>query len=688
MNRVVRILCCFIFFFPMSALFAKEKDIKICLTMVVKDDASTLMQCLNSVEELIDCVCVCDLGSNDSTLIQLETFFQNKGVPGKIYRIADKNKTQNKNQSIAYAQKALKQWNFSPKTTYLLCLDSTMTVHSLKPFDKQKLSADAYLIQERSPLICRYTPYLLKASKPWKATEAVFVDWKCQQSCDVDHQFAFVVENQKQDLSKELLKDDTLAHPFYGALIDKQLKNYDEAIEGFKKAITKNSNPEEVWYSKLQLGHCYELKGMHEQAVESYHEAFRYNPHRAEPLKALATFYRSKGQNDIAYNFAKQGLRLGFPKSPLFIIPEVYEYQLDEELSIVAFYTPFREEGFAAANRLLLKKHIPNFIKDQTYQNVLFYAEPLKEALIKPIQFKLPLIQGSLKCYNPLNPSIQKTDNGYKVICRTVNYEQIGPYFKYIDETIPNQKVNTRNYLLDYDEDFNLLSQKEILEKCQREKHPNPWWEGIEDCRLFQFQEGFWCTCTTTDTSPGGRQQISLCKLSSPVKNETVDVEKLIPLNGPDPLRNEKNWLPFIYQDKLHVVYSFDPFIVFQPNIETGDCITTCKNSISYDFSQFRGSAPPIEFDEGYLCVVHEVVKRNGCNYVRRFLFLDKNLNIQKVSKPFIFTHVGIEICCGMAIDGEKKKLVLATASEDREAFLCIVDCDQVRSMLEPLPGI
>ena len=56
-----------------------------------------------------------------------------------------------------------------------------------------------------------------------------------------------------------------------------------------------------------------------------------------------------------------------------------------------------------------------------------------------------------------------------------------------------------------------------------------------------------------------------------------VDVDALVPLLGPDPYRCEKNWLPFIKDGLPHVVYSCNPFTIFQLDEETGDCATVVR---------------------------------------------------------------------------------------------------------------
>lgn len=691
MKTVLRFFLLFLFIGASSPLI-HGKDIKICLSLVIKDDAESIVPCIDSVQDIIDCICICDIGSTDTTLSKVKTFIESRNIRGKICKIKDKGISQNRSTSIACAQQAIKQWNFPLETTYLLCMESTHTASIKKEFDKSTLNADAYLSLQKTPLLCHYYPHLLKASMPWKFMGTAFGQWTCQTAkmqredsiAFEDHRAydeAFL--NEKIQLAKN---DQNL---FYIGLCYKQLHNYEEAITWFKATIAKEESRENVWYSKFILGVCHEQLGQDKEALQAYLDAYNYNPERAEPLRTLATYYRYRGQNDLAYKYAKQGVDLPYPKDAIYVVPEIYHYQFDEELTIATFYTPQREEGFNAAHRLILKRDVPYNVKYQTYQNILYYLQPLKNAHYKPIQFTLPFIrEGSLRCFNPMNPSILKTDEGYEVICRVVNYEQFGAtHFPFIDPEIPNQIIIARNYLLHYDKNYKLVSQKEIFENIDRKRYPRGTIQGLEDCRIFAFEKGFWFTCTTLDTSPTWQPQISLCKLENPsLLKENVQVEKLVPLKGPNPFRCEKNWLPFVSNDTLHIIYSFDPFIVYRPDTETGECPTYLKYIPTHDFSHFRGSAGPMPFEEGYLVLVHEVVCKEYRNYIHRFLYLDKDLVVQKASKPFMFNHLGVEYCCSMTQDHSGDNIVMAIGMEDREVYLCTLDKDSIHSILEPLP--
>lgn len=445
---------------------------------------------------------------------------------------------------------------------------------------------------------------------------------------------------------------------------------YADAIHWYQLRLKKGGSRDDLWTSKYQLAQCYEKMGDWQNALYWYLDTYQTDPGRADPLLNAAVHYRVFGENDLAYIFAKHGSRIG----------SSHNYRFDEELSIVSFYTRFKEEGYKAASDLLLRKDVPWYIKSQAYQNILYYTQNLKNAHFIPIKIDLPLItEKSDEEYHPMNPSILRTEEGYQIICRSVNYTQKGAKeFATID---PDGYYKTRNFLVTYNQDFQLLSQKEITENLVRQRLPS-FVLGLEDARIFLFQGSYWFTCTTRDNTEDGTPQISVCKIG-----HDGCVEKMTLLRGPDPLRCEKNWLPFVKDGIFHVIYSYDPFIIYQPDVETGECKLDLSYEPTADFTSFRGSAGPIPFQDGYLVLIHEVTHfpdQSRC-YLHRFLYLDHRFFIKQISKPFTFLHQGVEICASMTLNHEGTHLILAIGIEDNKAYLCTVDIKTVNSYLVPL---
>ena len=96
----------------------------------------------------------------------------------------------------------------------------------------------------------------------------------------------------------------------------------------------------------------------------------------------------------------------------------------------------------------------------------------------------------------------------------------------------------------------------------------------------------------------------------------------------------------------------------------------------------FAGSAGPLPFDDGYLALVHQFSYEEGRYYFHRFIYLDKDFKLTRLSKPFTFLHSGIEYCCGMTFDPSCQNLLMTIGIEDRQAGLVTVNLETVRGLL------
>ena len=598
------------------------------------------------------------------------------------------------------AQETLAELGFPLSNTYLLLLDADMLLKIEPEFQKINLTADMYMVVQKNGSLSYYNTRLVRASMPWECVGVTHEYWACKapkqeaqlKTLWIDDHNDGGCKSDKFERDVRLLtqglKDepDNVRYMFYLAQSYKCLGQLEDAIRWYKTRIDKGGWKEEVWYSQMMVGEAYEDLKFWDQALQWYLAAYEYNPERAESLQKIASHYRNEQKNSLAYLFAKHGSRIPYPKNQyLFISDPVYDYQFNEEISIAGYYTIYKDEGFEAADHLLFKKSVPKHIKEQSHKNLIFYAQNIKHAKLKPIEFDLPFLRvGSAERFYPSNPSIQKTSDGYDVICRTVNYWQKGGT-QYGSRDDQDPTIRTRNFLLHYDRNFQLLSQREIIENSNRKINPETTIKGLEDCRLIALNNNRWFLATTYDTHPNTIGQ-SLCKLAYSTSKDAIQVEKLIALQGPDPTLCEKNWLPFAKDNSLYILYGYNPFIIYKVNTENGACETAVQYEPSYDFSRFRGSASPVEFDDGYLFVVHEVVFDSGRHYIHRFVYLDKNFNIKQLSRPFTFLHNGIEYCSGMTIDHAGKQCIITIGYEDQKAYLVFVDLDTIRSLLKPVP--
>lgn len=680
-------------------------EIKICLTMIVRNESKIIERCLDNVQNSVDCISICDTGSTDGTPDIIEAYLKKNNIPGRVYHHSWLNFGHNRSLSAKAAKDTLNALGFSLPHTYLLLLDADMVFVAAPEFDKQQLTKDEYYLVQKSSLCSHYNVRLIKASLPWTCVGATHEHWTCAGKSSSEKLKTLWIDDRDdggckadkferdlQFLTKGLEEEpDNVRYMFYLAQSYMCLKRNDEAIKWYKERIARQGWMEEVWYSMFKIGEIYESNNEWDKALKWYLEAYQYNPERAEALERIAAHYRVAGQNDLACMFAFQGAKIGYPNNQvLFISDYVYKYRFDEELSIAAYYTPFRDEGFAAIERLQVSKEVPASVKLLAEKNSRFYISTLKDVRFLELPIDPPSVrEGSNLRTNPMNPSILRTEEGYKVICRCVNYRQEGAQnYSMIDPEEKEITVKTRNYLLEYDKNFHLLSQKEIIDgKSLQFRHP-PYSLiiGLEDSRIFYNENALWATCTAQDLNEFHVPQIALYRLSKePSNDQQILLDHFVLVQGPDSKRCEKNWLPFVKDGQIYAIYSYDPFVVFKIDSLSGQIKEVINRKQKKDFSSFRGSGGPIPFDDGYLVMVHYVTYDQGRFYFHRFLYMDKDFNITQMSRPFTFKNQRVEYCCGMTADHSNSQIVISIGIEDRQAFLAMIDFDKVRAQLLPI---
>jgi len=69
----------------------------------------------------------------------------------------------------------------------------------------------------------------------------------------------------------------------------------------------------------------------------------------------------------------------------------------------------------------------------------------------------------------------------------------------------------------------------------------------------------------------------------------------------------EKNWIPFLSNDKLYLIYSTQPHLILEPNLETGICqrVASTETPFSWKWGEIRGGTPAHPIEGGLLTFFH-----------------------------------------------------------------------------------
>ncbi len=679
-----------VLFFCFSVCYGR--DVKICLVLVTQNHDKEILKCLSSVRDFVDAVCVIDQGSQDDTKNIVNQWIHECRFPNFVQdALPDCNPF---TLAMEVAQKLVIDSHFVLEDTYFLWMDPMMHLRGNVSGRKEELTHACYAILEHSSS-CKYysfEPHLFLAAIDWTYSDSRPFLWKKDEYLSFARLHDIVLEGGSLSLEKEVERLQLLIskepefkdHYFHLAEAYKALGQFSSAIFWYHKRLDLDGDVEEMWFSTLMMASCYEEMGDWGHALSCYLEAFQICPDRPDPIQKISTYYRRVAKPSVSYLFSQHALLVGrSDRQRFFVDPPLSDYQIYEDISIAAYYTRFQKEGFWATSRLAADRTAPWWIRENAHQNQMYYVTRLENSELISLDLDLSSTHGKKqKRYFPASGSIVRTSWGYKLICLGVNYQQQRGKLFYTDDF--SGMFRMKSFFVELSPDFQVLSEKEIIEGIVRDRFPTLYVDGPEDCRLFEYQGCDWMSCSMRGFNPIGKRQTVLCRLSNGESSFRL-IDRCIPLKTKDSHINEKNWVPFCSGMNLRFIHSYEPLTIATPDLSTGQCSMVHTDTLSWDCSRFRGSAAPIAWDDGYLLLVHEIVAYPDStrSYLHRFIYLDDQHRMKKMSLPFVFLHHGVERCHGMTMDISGTHLVFVVGSEDKELFLCLTPLETIRGRLE-----
>lgn len=658
----------------------------LCLNMIVKNESKIIRRALESVRDYINYWVICDTGSTDETINIIKEVL--KSIPGELHEVPWKNFGYNRNAALKLAKN---------KTDYILLLDADMELIVNDVNFKNYLTHDMYKVRQGFGFTY-FNVRLLRGDIDFEYVGSTHEYLDCKLPDHTSADLNTIKMNDYADGSNrpdkfkrdiELLLGDLKENPsntramFYIAQSYKDLEDYDNAIKWYKKRAESGGWIEEEWYSKYMIGKCYLGLNMGEMAISSFLEAYNKYPKRMEPLYEIVKYYRINSKYELSHMFYKLAKKIPYPsKDTLFISDDIYNYKLAYEYSIIAYYLNHFEDGYKISDSILhSSQDIPDYIRNNVEKNLIFYLNPLKKYIGHFDNYQL-FVNKTKENHNICNPSIIKHLNDLILNIREVSYDfdiekNIYTYDKTIDtynHLIYNPKFESGK-VLENDNVLTLDDKNIIL-------NPNEYITGFEDLRLISFNNKLYGLCTSIITNlEKNMNEMILFEI-----NENK-INNVLRLHGHGDGICQKNWMPFVKNNKINFIYSMDPFVVLEPNMTNGLCSVVVNKKFNYNFSNYRGSSQPIEFDNGLLFIIHTVLfidsKRK---YTHRFVHIDNEYKNIKVSPLFYFIKKTIEFVAGMTeMNG---KLLITYGFEDKLAYLASVESNKIRNILKKIDDL
>lgn len=686
--------------------------------MIVKNESKIITRLFDTVLPIIDYWVIADTGSTDNTIDIIEEYFKEKNIPGKIVNHQWKDFGHNRTLSLIDAKNS--GFNFD----YLLFLDADMKLVIGPKFTKKMLMHDVYTLHQGSNTIGYYNVRLIKKSLEFKCVspthEYYDIQTKSFSQVSMSPEILRIndigdggAKHDKFERDIKLLKKgieeepNNLRYYFYLAQSYRCINDYENAINFYEQRIKMGGWSEEIWVSYFEIGNIYSKMENYDKAVYNYLMAYNINPIRIENIYEIAKIYRLKEKYHLANHFADMAINIIKTKNIndgqiLFKQPNIYKYLIDYEKSIDAYYSGELDLGLKISNDLILNKHnfqIENIHYDSVINNIKFYVKKLSHygeknnktfdinnlkidlnQLIKQNDKELKISDHK----NIFNPSIVSINGCIYINLRCANYDMQNKnnrieykVFKDNELLYPNNEnpVSTINFLCKLNSELNIDNKNCNLVDLNSDIIKYQYSvKGIEDIRLFEYKDNLYFIGNSREATSDNSPKMVLGEYNL----NKQKVEKLVLLYGYEDNKCQKNWSPFIYEGKLLLLYSFDPLIILEPNLETGECKIYKKQETKYNYSMLRGGSQGFYVNEDLYFITHEVVFSDGRLYFHRFVKMSNDLEIEKVSYPFFFNNWGVEYVAGATYNKENNNILISWGSNDKNANLTTINIDDI----------
>lgn len=344
-----------------------------------------------------------------------------------------------------------------------------------------------------------------------------------------------------------------------------------------------------------------------------------------------------------------------------------------------AYYANEPDVGRRAAERLLSDETLPDSVHAAALRNARFYAAALCD---DPRVHLVPVEVDRAEGWSAFNPSLALDEQGHlHLAVRSSNYVRHSD--SYYEITDGSDVIRSRTALARLDPDLALRGARWVNDSAVAQAPPLFPVAGLEDGRLIRHDGSWWLAGTIREHDARGICRIAVDRLddSGTVLSRTI-------LDGPEPSRHEKNWMPVVDESGLRFLYSVGPTVVTAP-VPLG---TAPPAHVPFDLATchdgpplarwLRGGSPVVRFDGGWLALAHQSIdfEAGQRNYLHRWLYFYPDLRLASMSRLFSFLGRPIEFAAGLAMVGSS--VVVSFGVDDAQAWLATVPRDLVTELV------
>ena len=281
----------------------------------------------------------------------------------------------------------------------------------------------------------------------------------------------------------------------------------------------------------------------------------------------------------------------------------------------------------------------------------IYFTQNGSGSIVRFLQKESSSVSGSytypsLIPFHPTSSSFLLYNGTPLLNVRYVNY-LLTPEGRYI---IYDEKgyLKTENYLLTLTDDLNTIKHSVQLQNVTNLTRQRDTIQGIEDIRLYEFNGQIRLIGTQREWSQNDENRMIIGDISG---SEAIHLEVIEP---PTSSWCEKNWIPFILNNKEEFIYKWFPLQI--GIIENKRLRIHTELTMPPIFQRIRGSTiPQIGPDGNIWLVVHYSDETSPRTYYHMLVILERSTcRLLKTSTTFVFGRIGIEFCIGFCLEGER----------------------------------
>lgn len=353
---------------------------RICLSMIVKNEAPVIERCLASVKPYIDAWAISDTGSTDGTQDIVRRALA--GVPGELIERPWIDFAHNRNGALALARK---------HGDLALVIDADEVLEVAPDAARPVPGAPGHLFE----FLFGDTRYarvaLVRLDRDWRwegVLHEVLVSDALRDATRLpgwairiftDGARSRQPSADKYSADADVLRRALVAEPnharyaFYCAQSLRDAGRLDESLAAYERRIALGGWDEELYYSKLQVASLRErLDRPYADVIAAWLAAHDARPSRAEAMCELARYCRLNERYPSALVFARVAANLARPDDLLFVDHAVYAWRARDELSIAAWYCGDKRLSETLCRDLLADPALPAEQRERVQRNLEF----------------------------------------------------------------------------------------------------------------------------------------------------------------------------------------------------------------------------------------------------------------------------------------------------------------------------